>query len=123
MRQFLSDLVRSGLLVAGLLPGFALSAEASQLALRVQAKVTRQQDQKIALAKVPKGKVQSFELEKENGKLVWSSALSLPTSENIAEVQLDAITGEVVSNQVETPAEQAREAAADKVERRVLKQQ
>ncbi len=123
MRQFLADLVRSGLLVAGLLPGFALSAEETQLALRAQAKVTRQQAQKIALAKVPKGKVQSFELEKENGKLVWSFDFSLPTSNNIAEVQVDAITGEVVSNQVETPAEQSREAAADKVQRRVLKQQ
>ena len=38
----------------------------------------------------------------------------MPESINITEVQVDAKTGKIVSPQVETPAEQAKEAEADK---------
>ena len=38
----------------------------------------------------------------------------MPGSRNITEVWFDARTGEVLSTQIETPAEQAKEAAAEK---------
>ena len=38
----------------------------------------------------------------------------MPKSDNITEVQVDAITGKIVSSEVETPKDQAKEAAADK---------
>jgi len=101
-------------LLAGLASWPAVAAEESQAALKAQAKVTRKEAKKTALAQVPNGRVKSTELEKENGKLVWSFDIAMPKSKNITEVQVDAQTGKIVSQQVETPADQAKEAAADK---------
>ena len=67
-----------------------------------------------ALARVPHAVVQGSELERERGKLVWSYDLTTPKSKNITEVQVDAITGKVVGVNVETPKDQAKEAAADR---------
>jgi len=90
------------------------NAEETQAALQAQAKITQADAEKAALAKVPGGKVESSELEKEHGKLIWSFDISAPNSVNIAEVQVDAKTGKIVSNKTETPKDQAKEAAADK---------
>ena len=49
-------------------------------------------------------------MEKEHGKLIWSFDISTPSSKDIEEVQVDAMTGEVVRREVETPEQQAREA-------------
>lgn len=101
-------------LVAGFSLSVAVAADESQAALKAQAKITQEQAAKIALAKVPTGKIESAELEKEHGKLIWSFDISMPKSKNITEVQVNAKTGKIVSTQVETPADQAKEAAADK---------
>jgi len=90
------------------------SAEETQAALKAQAKITQEDAEKTALAKISGGKVESSELENEHGKLIWSFDISVPNSVNIAEVQVDAKTGKVVSNKTETPKDQAKEAAADK---------
>lgn len=82
--------------------------------LASQAKVDRLAAEKTALARVPGGKVKEGELERENGKLVWSFDIAKPKTHNITEVQVDAISGSVVSVVVETPKDQAKEAAADK---------
>ena len=105
-------------LVAGLSLSVAVAADESQAALKAQAKITQEEAAKTALAKVPNGKIKSAELEKEHGKLIWSFDISMPKSKNIAEVQVDAKTGKVVSNKVETPEDQAKEAAADKKEKK-----
>jgi uncharacterized membrane protein YkoI len=63
---------------------------------------------------VPGGKTISGKLEKEKGRQVWSFDISMPGSRNITEVWVDARTGAVVATTIETPAEQAREAAAEK---------
>ena len=68
----------------------------------------------MALARVPHAVVQSSELERENGKLIWSYDLQTPASKNITEVAVDAITGKIVDVDVETPMDQAKEATADK---------
>jgi uncharacterized membrane protein YkoI len=52
-------------------------------------------------------------LEKEHGKLIWSFDIAMPKSKSITEVQVDALSGKIVSTQVETPKDQAKEAAAD----------
>ncbi len=101
-------------LVAGLSLSFAVAAETPQAVLKTQAKVTQEEATKTALAKVPNGKIQAAELEKEHGKLIWSFDISMPKSTNITEVQVDAKTGKIVSTQVETPRDQAKEAAFDK---------
>ena len=105
-------------LVAGLISSAAVAADESQAALKAQAKVTQEEATKTALAKVPNGTIKSAEIEKENGKLVWSFDISTAKSKNITEILVDAKTGKIISNQVETPADQAKEAAADKKEKK-----
>src|SRR5437016_392914 len=81
----------------------------SQAKLKAQAKISKTEAGKIALAKVPNGAIKEGELERENGKLIWSFDIASPGSKDITEVQVDAITGEVVSVQKETPSEQEKE--------------
>jgi len=90
------------------------AAEETQAKLKTQAKITQAEAEKTALAKVPNGKIKAAELEKERGKLIWSFDISMPKSKNITEIQVDAKTGKIVSTRLETPKDQAAEAAADK---------
>ncbi len=43
----------------------------SDAQLMKEAKVTKAQAEQTALAKVPKGKITSEEIERESGKLIW----------------------------------------------------
>jgi hypothetical protein len=79
-----------------------------------QAKVDRATAEKTALSRVPGGHIKEGELEKEHGNLVWSFDIAEPGSRNIIEVQVDAVNGAIVSLETETPAQQAKEVAADK---------
>jgi hypothetical protein len=81
---------------------------------QAQQRISRAEAEKIALARVPGGKTLTGKLEKEKGRQIWSFDISMPGSRNITEVWIDARTGEVLSTQIETPAEQAKEAAAEK---------
>ena len=109
--------LKSGSIVTLIILGFgfstAMTAEESQEALEAQAEVTQTQAEKIALGKVPDGNIKSSELEKENGKLVWSFDIAVPESKNITEVQVDAKTSEIVLVKIETPEQQAQEAKTD----------
>jgi hypothetical protein len=69
-----------------------------------------------ALAKVPGGKVQAAELEREHGKLIYSFDIRVPHKSGIEEVQVDAITGEVVSMTHESPKAEGKEARQEKQE-------
>jgi Peptidase propeptide and YPEB domain len=111
-RNLTRSLLTLGRLAACSVPTLA-AAEEWQTALKAQAKVTEAKAQKTALAKVPGGSIKSSELEKERGKLIWSFDIAMPKSRNVTEVQVDAKTGKVVSTQIETPADQAKEATAD----------
>ena len=88
--------------------------EKSQAVLEKQATVTEVQARDMALAKVLKGTIKSSELEKENRKLIWSFDIATPGTRNITEVQIDARTGKVVAIQIESPAEQGKEAQSEK---------
>ena len=92
----------------------SLKAAPSEKLLEKEAKITRNQAEHLALAKVAHGKVSAAELEREHGILIWSFDITQPGTRNISEVQVDAKTGRVVSVQTETPREQAAEAAEDK---------
>ncbi len=92
------------------------STKESPEALKAQARISQAQAEKTALAKVPHGKTKSSELEKEHGTLVWSFDISMPKTKNITEVQVDAVTGKIVSTEIETPEQQAKEAEEDKEE-------
>jgi uncharacterized membrane protein YkoI len=84
-----------------------------QARLMSGAKVSKEDAQKTALAKVPNGTVKDGELEKEHGKLIWSFDITSPDSKDITEVEVDAVTGAVLAVAKELAEDQAREAAED----------
>src|SRR5271154_6451742 len=71
--------------------------EAKQAKLMAEAKVSKDDAQKTALAKVPNGTIKESELEKEHGKLIWSFDVATPDTKDITEVNVDAVTGDVIS--------------------------
>ena len=79
-----------------------------------EAKVSQADAGKTALAKVPSGTIKEAELEKEKGKLVWSFDITTPDTKDITEVNVDAITGDVVSVEKESAESEAKEAAGEK---------
>ena len=88
--------------------------EAKQAKLMAEAKVSKDDAQKTALAKVPNGTIKEGELEKEKGKLIWSFDLTTSDTKDITEVTVDAITGDVVSVEKEAAESEAKKAAEDK---------
>ena len=108
--------ILSSLLTLGLLAGLTTTAFAKdkdEAKLAAEAKISKADAEKAALAKVPGGTVKDAELEEEGGKLIWSVDISIPDSKDIKEVPVDALTGEVGKIETETPADQAKEAAED----------
>ncbi len=81
--------------------------------LKAEAKVTEKAARATALAQIPGGTVKSGELERENGKLLYSFDIASKGKTGIDEVQVDAITGTVLSNKHETPAMEKAEQKAD----------
>lgn len=77
--------------------------------LAKEAKITLDAARATALAKVPNGKVESEELEKEHGKLVYSFDISVPGKSGVEEVNVSAITGKVVSKHHESAAAEEKE--------------
>jgi uncharacterized membrane protein YkoI len=107
-----SKIIISGMLAAALVvigAAGCASEKQEQAELQAQAKITKDQAQQIALAKAPGGTVKEAELEKEKGKLIWSFDIATPGSANITEVNVDAITGDVVGVEKETPEQQKKE--------------
>jgi hypothetical protein len=113
--------MRTSILVGILLALLSLPAwaggesKSSQAALSKEAKITMEEAQKTALAKEP-GKIKSKELEREKGRLIYS--FDIKTADGIHEVNIDAITGEVVEDTVESAAAEAKEKAADKKQKK-----
>ena len=85
------------------------SEQQEQAGLQAQAKISKAEAQQTALAKAPGGTIKEGELEKEDGKLIWSFDIATPDSRNTTEVNVDAITGAVVSVETETPEQAAKE--------------
>ncbi len=101
----------------GMVFGFAaasFAAQSSEAELMKQSKITKVEAEQIALAKVPHGIVKSAEIEKEKGRIVWSFDIARPGTNDITEILVDAKTGKIISTQIESPRDQAKEAAADK---------
>jgi hypothetical protein len=84
---------------------------ASQSAMRKEAKVTMEEAQKAALAK-ESGKIKSKELEREKGRLIYSFDIKM--ADGLHEVNVDAMTGDVIEDTVESAAAEAKEKAADR---------
>ena len=111
-RSILHSLVAilAGALMTGCVCTKHHNKEAKQAKLMAEAKVSRADAEKTALAKAPNGTVKEGELEKEKGKLVWSFDITTPDSKDITEVNVDAITGDVVSVEKDAAENEAKEA-------------
>ena len=85
--------------------------------LRRQARVPEAQARRTALARVRNGRVRSHELEREHGRLIWSYDIAVPGRAGIEEVAVDAVTGRVVAQEHESPADERREAREEAAEK------
>jgi uncharacterized membrane protein YkoI len=93
-------------LVAVLGTAPAIFAAESQAALQKEAKITMSAARATALKSAP-GKVKSEEIERENGKLIYS--FDITTKKGVTEVNVDAITGKVIDKHHESAAKEAAE--------------
>ncbi|MBW4028381.1 MAG: peptidase M4 [Acidobacteria bacterium] len=103
-------ITRKALSIAFILPLLAPIALTAQPAAK-QAKITKAKAEQIALAR-EKGKIKSGELEKEHGRMIYS--FDIQTKDAIHEVNVDANTGVIVEDSVESPADEAKEAAQER---------
>jgi len=68
-----------------------------------RAAITRDQAETAALELVPGGTLLSGSLERSRGRWTWWFDVSIPRSKNVQAIQIDALTGAVVSNTTESP--------------------
>jgi len=95
--------------------------EESPAALQKEAKISEATARATALKEVPTGTVKKYELERENGKLIYSYDISVPGKTGIEEVAVNAIDGTVVAHEHETPKQERSEAAKEAKEKKAKK--
>ncbi|MBI1802917.1 MAG: PepSY domain-containing protein [Ignavibacteriae bacterium] len=83
------------------------------------AKVSEAQATKAVMEAVKGAKIQSSELEREEGKLIWS--FDVTTVKGTSEVWVDAMTGKVIKAEVETQAQEKEEYSSENAEKAALK--
>jgi uncharacterized membrane protein YkoI len=88
--------------------GAASSAKPTPADLAKMARVSEPEARKIALARVP-GEVKSQELEVEHDELVYSYDIERPGEPGVDEVQVDAMSGKIVSIVHESPVTEKKE--------------
>src|SRR2546426_11769858 len=86
-----------------------------QAKLAKEAKISKEKAQEIALKKAP-GTVESSELEREKGTLVYS--FDIKTAKGITEVLVSAIDGHIVDVSHETAAKEAAEKKKEALEKK-----
>jgi uncharacterized membrane protein YkoI len=95
----------TALVLASVAPAARLAAQQPAAAYQrkvpatrlAQAKITEDSARALALAKVPHATIKEVELEQEHGALVWSFDLVVAGKPGIEEVNVDALTGKIVS--------------------------
>jgi Peptidase propeptide and YPEB domain len=113
IKRIICSAVTIGLLAGGLTACTTEKEHGKEAKLEAQAKITKAEAQKIALDRVPGGTIKEGELEKEKGKLLWSFDIATPGTKDITEVQVDALTGQVLDVSKETVADQDKEKQED----------
>jgi uncharacterized membrane protein YkoI len=79
------------------------SARQQEAALLAQARIGKDQAARAALAHTPGGRIKDAELDNDDGKLVWWFDISTPGAKDVTEINVDAITGGVISVTTEIP--------------------
>ncbi len=92
--------------------------EESSAALQKEAKISEATARATALKEVPAGSsVKKYELERENGKLIYSYDISVPGKTGIDEVAVNAIDGTIAAHEHESPKQERSEAAKEAKEK------
>lgn len=99
-------------------PHRAVRKEESQAALLKEAKVSEAAARVTALKEVPTGTVKAEEIERENGKLIYSYDITVPGKAGIDEVNVNAMTGAVVGKSHEGAKAEKKEAAQEAKEKK-----
>src|SRR6476646_7255780 len=113
-------LIKSSIIALALAAGgtsFNLWGQQSEAELLKQARVTKHQAKRIALARVKSGTIKCAKLEKENGVLSWSVDVTQPEKKDITDVWVDATTAKITAVNVETPTFEKEEIAENKVKK------
>ncbi len=116
MKHFTTAVFAAALMLASAACGMARrdhGGEETEAQLSSQARIPEPQARDTALARVPNGQVRSHELEREHDRLIYSYDIAVPGKTGIEEVAVDAITGQVVTVEHESPADERREARED----------
>ncbi|MGI8565933.1 MAG: PepSY domain-containing protein [Pyrinomonadaceae bacterium] len=95
-------------------------SEEDQAELKKEAKVTLEQAREIALNRAP-GKIEEEELERENGKLVYSFDIR-NAGGTLTEVQVSALDNSIVAVEEETAEQEAVEKREEEKEQRRRRQ-
>jgi uncharacterized membrane protein YkoI len=83
-------------------------------ALAREAKISLDAARGTARARLPKASIQSEELERENGRLIYSFDMKTPVRAGIDEVNVNAVTGAIVGKVGhEGGTSEAKEAASE----------
>ena len=90
----------------------------TQAALQKEAKISEATARATAVKEVPNGTVKSSELERENGKLIYSYDITVPGKTGIDEVNVNAVDGSLVAKQHENPKAEKKEAAQEAKEKK-----
>jgi len=85
----------------------AYAAKETQADLQKEAKISMNKARSIALKKVAHGKIASEELERENGRLIYS--FDIKSAKGVTEVNVNAMDGKVVDVHEESAAKEAAE--------------
>jgi hypothetical protein len=99
------------LLVFGTVFALGVSAQTKKIGMKRAKEIA---------AREAAGKIEESELEKENGKLVYSFDIRNAKG-TITEVQVDAYSGKVVSVEEEDAQKEATEKQAEKAEKKKIK--
>src|SRR5437899_1430032 len=75
----------------------------TQTELQKEAKMTMADARALAERTNPQAKIQTGEIEREGGKLIYSFDMKTAGKSGIDEVNIDAMTGKLIANQHETP--------------------
>ncbi|MBV9491376.1 MAG: PepSY domain-containing protein [Verrucomicrobia bacterium] len=71
--------------------------------------ISQAQAERIALGKIPGGRVRSAQLQTAKGQRFWAVDVIQPGRTNAREVHVDARTGKILTLQTERPEDQAEE--------------
>lgn len=86
-----------------------------------RAKVSEAAAVATAQRRIPSGKIQALELEREKGRIIYSFDVKVPGKSGTEEVNVDAATGKIIGVEHESTAAERKEAAADSARAKATK--